>query len=422
MNISTFRAFKSRNYRLYFSGQSVSLIGTWMQKTAVSWVIYTLTHSTLMLGVTLFASQFPSFLFSLYGGVVSDRYNRYKVLLTTQVLSLVQAVLLAVLILLKHYEVWEILTLSVFLGVINAFDVPARQSLVYEMIDDKDDLPNALALNSSMVNLSRLIGPGIAGIILEKVGDGACFLLNALSFVAVITSLLMMRLPKYISKPHTKNVFGELKEGYSYIRRTPEILFVIIMLMFISLFVLPYSTLIPFYARDVFHGTASTFGIIDSFIGLGAFSGAIFLASIRPGHDLKKILAINTLVFGAGLVLFSHENHYVLALLFSALAGFGMMSQITISNTLLQTTADVKMRGRVISFYAMAFFGMQPLGGLIIGYVSKIIGTKNTMLGEGIIALIIGIVHFIFLRRARLKTKRTQIIELPAAASEHIPA
>jgi MFS family permease len=393
-----------------------------MQKTAVSWVIYTLTHSTLMLGVTLFASQFPSFLFSLYGGVVSDRYNRYKVLLTTQVLSLVQAVLLAVLILLKHYEVWEILSLSVVLGVINAFDVPARQSLVYEMIDDKDDLPNALALNSSMVNLSRLIGPGIAGIILEKVGDGACFLLNALSFVAVITSLLMMRLPKYVSKPHTKNVFGELKEGYSYIRRTPEILFVIIMLMFISLFVLPYSTLIPFYARDVFHGTASTFGIIDSFIGLGAFSGAIFLASIRPGHDLKKILAINTLVFGAGLVLFSHENHYILALLFSALAGFGMMSQITISNTLLQTTADVKMRGRVISFYAMAFFGMQPLGGLIIGYVSKIIGTKNTMLGEGIIALIIGIVHFIFLRRARLKTKRTLIIEPSAVDSTHIPA
>jgi MFS family permease len=422
MNISTFRAFKSRNYRLYFSGQSVSLIGTWMQKTAVSWVIYTLTHSTLMLGVTLFASQFPSFLFSLYGGVVSDRYNRYKVLLTTQVLSLVQAVLLAVLILLKHYEVWEILALSVFLGVINAFDVPARQSLVYEMIDDKDDLPNALALNSSMVNLSRLIGPGIAGIILEKVGDGACFLLNALSFVAVITSLLMMRLPKYVSKPHTKNVFGELKEGYSYIKRTPEILFVIIMLMFISLFVLPYSTLIPFYARDVFHGTASTFGIIDSFIGLGAFSGAIFLASIRPGHDLKKILAINTLVFGAGLVLFSHENHYVLALIFSAVAGFGMMSQITISNTLLQTTADVKMRGRVISFYAMAFFGMQPLGGLLIGWISKWIGTKDTMLGEGVIALIIGVVHFIFLRNAKLKAKQAPVIATAAVDSAHIPA
>jgi MFS family permease len=422
MNITTFRAFKSRNYKLYFGGQSVSLIGTWMQKTAVSWVIYTLTHSTLMLGVTLFASQFPSFLFSLYGGVVSDRYNRYKVLLTTQILSLIQAVLLAVLILLKHYEVWEILSLSVFLGIINAFDVPARQSLVYEMIDDKNDLPNALALNSSMVNLSRLIGPGIAGIILEKVGDGACFLLNALSFVAVITSLLMMRLPKYVSKPHTKNAFGELKEGYSYIKRTPEILFVIIMLMFISLFVLPYSTLIPFYARDVFHGTASTFGIIDSFIGLGAFSGAIFLASIRPGLDLKKILAINTLVFGAGLVLFSHESHYILALLFAALAGFGMMSQITISNTLLQTTADAKMRGRVISFYAMAFFGMQPLGGLIIGWVSKWIGTKDTMLGEGIIALIIGLVHFMFLRKAKLKAKQTPVIEPSAIDSAHVPA
>jgi len=422
MNISTFRAFKSRNYRLYFSGQSVSLIGTWMQKTAVSWVIYTLTHSTLMLGVTLFASQFPSFLFSLYGGVISDRYNKYKVLLTTQVLSLVQAALLAVLILLKHYQVWEILALSVMLGVINAFDVPARQSLVYEMIDDKDDLPNALALNSSMVNLSRLIGPGIAGIVLEKIGDGACFLLNALSFVAVITSLLMMRLPKYVSKPHTKDALGELKEGFEYIKRTPEIMFVIIMLMFISLFVLPYSTLIPFYARDVFHGTASTFGIIDSFIGLGAFSGAIFLASIRPGHNLKKILAINTLVFGAGLVLFSHENNYFLALFFSALAGFGMMSQITISNTILQTTAEAKMRGRVISFYAMAFFGMQPLGGLVIGWVSKWIGTKDTMLGEGVIALIIGMIHIAFLRKAKLKAKKMPVVEPAAIDSAHIPA
>jgi len=393
-----------------------------MQKTAVSWVIYTLTHSTLMLGVTLFASQFPSFLFSLYGGVISDRYNKYKVLLTTQVLSLVQAALLAVLILLKHYQVWEILALSVMLGVINAFDVPARQSLVYEMIDDKDDLPNALALNSSMVNLSRLIGPGIAGIVLEKIGDGACFLLNALSFVAVITSLLMMRLPKYVSKPHTKDALGELKEGFEYIKRTPEIMFVIIMLMFISLFVLPYSTLIPFYARDVFHGTASTFGIIDSFIGLGAFSGAIFLASIRPGHNLKKILAINTLVFGAGLVLFSHENNYFLALFFSALAGFGMMSQITISNTILQTTAEAKMRGRVISFYAMAFFGMQPLGGLVIGWVSKWIGTKDTMLGEGVIALIIGMIHIAFLRKAKLKAKKMPVVEPAAIDSAHIPA
>ncbi len=416
MNINTFRAFKSRNYRLFFTGQSISLIGTWMQKTAVSWVIYTLTHSTLMLGVTLFCSQFPSFLFSLIGGVVSDRYNRYRVLLTTQLASMLQALLLAVLILLKHYEVWEILALSVMLGIINAFDVPARQSLVYEMVEDKADLPNALALNSSMVNLSRLIGPAIAGLVLEYMGDGVCFLLNALSFVAVIGSLLLMRLPRYIKKPHPKNVFGELKEGFSYIKRTPSIAFVLVMLALISLMVLPFSTLIPYYARDVFKGTATTFGIIDSFIGLGAFSGAIFLASLKPRTNLKKILFINTLVFGAGLVLFSHERNYPLALLFVTIAGFGMMSQITVSNTLIQTTVAQNMRGRVISFYAMAFFGMQPLGGLLVGAISKWVGTTDTLMGEGIAALFIGLLHWRYLRREKLKAmRRRNIVVEPVA-------
>jgi MFS family permease len=413
MNITTFRAFSSRNYRLYFTGQSISLIGTWMQKTAVSWVIYTLTHSTFMLGLTLFCSQFPSFLFSLIGGVVSDRYDRYKVLLATQIASMVQAVLLAALILFNHYEVWEILALSVVLGIINAFDVPARQSLVYDMVDDKNNLPNALALNSSMVNLSRLIGPAIAGLILEKFGDGACFVGNAASFIAVIGSLLMMRLPKYVKKPHPKSGFGELREGLSYIKRTPSIMFVLIMLALISLMVLPFSTLIPYYARDVFKGTATTFGVIDSFIGLGAFSGAIFLASQKTGANLKKILFINTLVFGAGLVLFSHEHNYWLALLFVTIAGFGMMSQITVSNTLIQTTVDQNMRGRVISFYAMAFFGMQPLGGLLVGSISNWVGTTNTMLGEGVAALLIGLLHWRYLHRQKLKLKKKQVLVEP---------
>lgn len=411
MNITTFRAFKSRNYRLYFIGQSASLIGTWMQKTAVSWVIYSLTHSTFMLGLTLFASQFPSFLFSLMGGVVSDRYNRFKVLLITQVGSMIQAILLAALIFANHYQVWEILSLSVLLGIINAFDVPARQALVYEMVDDKDDLPNALALNSSMVNLSRLIGPGIAGIILEKFGDGPCFLLNAISFMAVIASLLMMRLPKYIKTVHKKNVFGELKEGFGYIKRTPSIRFVIIMLGLISLFVLPFSTLIPYYAKDVFKGTASTFGIIDSFIGLGAFSGAIFLASQKAGANLKQILFINTIVFGTGLILFSHETYYPLALIFVTIAGFGMMSQITVSNTLIQTTVAPNMRGRVISFYAMAFFGMQPLGGLIVGSISKWIGTTDTLMGEGIAALLIACLHWRYLHKEKLKAQEEALLE-----------
>jgi MFS family permease len=411
MNISTFNAFKSRNYRLYFGGQSISLVGTWMQKTAVSWVIYSLTHSEFMLGLTLFASLFPSFLFSFLGGVVADRYNRYRLLLLTQAASMIQALLLTALVFWGHYVVWEIIALSAVLGFINAFDVPARQSLVYEMVDNKADLPNALALNSSMVNLSRLIGPGIAGLVLEKFGDTVCFGANAFSFIAVIGSLLMMRLPKTASKKHDKNIFSELKEGFVYISNTPSIKSILIMLAAISLLVLPFSTLIPVYAKDIFKGTASTFGVLDSLIGLGAFSGAIYLASLKPGHNLKKILAVNTLIFGAGLVIFSHMPSYPLALLFAAVTGFGMMSQITISNTLIQTTVAPDMRGRVISFYAMAFFGMQPLGGLLVGSVSQWIGTADTVMLEGVVALIIGFLHFRFLRKTNLQKDTVHTLE-----------
>lgn len=381
-----------------------------MQKTAVSWVVYSETHSKFMLGLTLFASLFPSFIFSFLGGVVSDRYNRYKVLLMTQIASMIQAVLMTLLIFFRHYSVWEIIALSALLGLINAFDVPARQSLVYEMVDDKAVLPNALALNSSMVNLSRLIGPGLAGLALEKFGEDICFGLNAISFIAVIGSLLMMRLPAFVEKKHTKNVLGELKEGFQYIRKTPSILFILVMLALISLLVLPYSTLIPVYAKDIFKGTASTFGVIDSVIGLGAFCGAIFLASLKPGRNLRKILAINTIIFGVGLVLFSHSTYYPLALVFATLTGFGMMSQITISNTLIQTTVDPDMRGRVISFYAMAFFGMQPLGGLLIGGVSQWIGTPDTVLIQGFITLIIGILLLRFLYKN--KTKSIEPVDL----------
>lgn len=409
--ISTFNAFKSRNYRLYFAGQSVSLLGTWMQKTAVSWVIYSQTHSKFMLGLTLFASLFPSFLFSFLGGVVSDRYNRFKVLLVTQVASMVQAILLTVLVFSGYYSVWAIMALTAVLGLINAFDVPARQSLVYEMVDDKSDLPNALALNSSMVNLSRLIGPGIAGLIIEKFGDSVCFGANAISFIAVIGSLLMMRLPEFAPKPHGKNVLVDLKDGFEYIRNTPTIKFMLLMLASISLFVLPFSTLIPVYAKDIFKGTASTFGVIDSVIGLGAFGGGIFLASLSAGTDLKKILAVNTVIFAVGLIAFSHMHNYPVALFFSAIIGFGMMSQVTIGNTIIQTTATPEMRGRVISYYAMSFFGMQPLGGLLIGAVSQKIGVSDTVMAEGMIALLLGVLHFAFLRRSRLKKKAMAAIQ-----------
>jgi MFS family permease len=405
MNIITFRAFRNRNYRLYFSGQSLSLIGTHMQRTAVYWIVYAQTKSTFMLGLAMFAIQFPSFIFSPLGGVISDRYSRYKVLLTTQIASLIQAALLVILVMFSSYNVWEIFAISAMLGTINAFDVPARHSMVNEIIDNKDNLPNAIALNSSMANLARLIGPAISGIVLEKLGAGICFLINALSFVAVILSILLMKFPEFIPRAHSKRVLHEFKEGWKYLKHTPAIGYVILLLAFVSLLVLPFTTLLPVYAKVIFKGSASTFGYINSAIGLGAIGGAFFLASLKPGVDLKKILFITLLIFGAALALFSHMTNLRVALFFAVLAGFGMMSQSTISNTVIQTSASAEMRGRMISFFAMAFFGMQPLGGLLIGIVSQYVGAPNTIIAEGIAAILIAVLFLPFLRSDFLKEK-----------------
>ena len=374
-----------------------------MQRTAVYWLIYTQTHSAFMLGVAVFATQFPSFLFSPLGGVISDRYNRFRVLLTTQVASLIQATLLVVLVVFTQYTVWEILALSVMLGTINAFDVPARHSMVNEMVDHKEDLGNAIALNSSMANLARLIGPAISGLVLEKLGAGVCFLINALSFVAVIVSLLVMRFPEFIPISHPKKVMREFKEGWKYLMQTPSIGFVILLLACVSLLVLPFITLLPVYAKVIFNGNASTFGYLNSAIGLGAIGGAFFLASLKAGVELKKILFINLLIFGAGLMLFSHLTNFPVALFAAMLSGFGMMSQSTISNTIIQTNVSGEMRGRVISYFAMAVFGMQPLGGLLIGAVSQFVGAPDTILAEGIAAIIIAVLFLPFLRSDILK-------------------
>jgi len=410
--ISTFRAFKSRNYRLYFSGQSISLIGTWMQKTAVPWVIYIQTHSLFMLGLSAFATQFPSFLFSLFGGVVSDRYNKYRVLLATQILSLIQALLLAILVLSKHYTAWEIMGVSVILGIINAFDVPARQSLVYDMVDNKEDLLNAIALNSSMVNLAKIAGPAFAGIMLEKLGAGWCFMLNAISFVAVIISLLFMRFTKPITSDKSKKPIKELKEGFTYITTTPEIGFIILFISIMSLLVLPYDALLSVYAKDIFNGNATTLGYLNSFIGVGAIGGTIFLASLKDKSNLKTILLIATFIFGIGLISFSHITDIKWACVFAIMMGFGMMALSTISNTILQTTSIPEMRGRVISYFAMAFFGMRPLGSLLIGWISTYIGAPNTVLMEGIAALLVFGSFTFFMRKAILKKKQESNLEV----------
>ena len=389
MNISTFKAFHSRNYRLYFFGQFVSLIGTWMQRTAVYWIVYIQTHSAFMLGLTVFSTQFPSFLLSLFGGVVADRYDRYKLLLLTQIASMIQAILLALAVLFTHYTITEILVLSIILGVINAFDIPARQSLVYYMVDDKEDLSNAIALNSSMVNLARLIGPTISGVVLYKLGAGVCFMLNALSFTAVIISLLMMNLADFLPQMNTKKIFEELKDGFNYLQSTPSIGIIILLLSFISLLVLPYMALFPIIAKEILKGNASTYGYLNSFTGIGALIAAIFLASAKKQMDLRKVLVIATVILGIGLILFSYTYSLIFAFIFSTITGFGMMLHVTIINTLLQTTSSIEMRGRVISYYAMAFFGMQPLGALLIGSISHYIGASTTIFLQGFTAIII---------------------------------
>jgi len=411
MALNTFKAFRNRNYRLYFAGQSMSLIGTWMQKTAVSWVVYSITHSAFMLGVSIFAAQFPSFLFSLLGGITADRYNRYKLLLATQLLSMVQAVLLAVLVLTNNYTVWEILALSVVLGIINAFDVPARQPMVHELVNDKEDLPNAIALNSSMVNLARLIGPALSGMVLGKFGAGVCFALNAASFMAVITSLWMMKLPRYNKPAVKKKMMQELAEGFAYVKNTPTISVILLMLTLVSLFVLPFDTLLPIFAKVVFKGDASTFGYIFSFIGLGSVAGTFFLASLKPGTNLKMILLVSTVLLGVGLGLFSHVSYFPGAMVFATLAGFGRMTQNTVVLTIAQVECDAKMRGRVMGFVAMAMFGMLPLGSLLIGAVSQQIGAPNALLCQGVMAVIIAAAFYGFPAKHKLNKQEKALMK-----------
>ena len=404
MNTDAFRAFRSRNFRLFFGGQSLSLLGTWMQKTAVSWVIYAQTHSKFMLGVSVFATLFPSALFSLLGGVVADRYSRYRVLLLTQVLSLVQAALLALAVYWQADAVWAILALSAALGVINAFDVPARQSLVYELVEDKQDVPNAVALNSTMLNLSKLLGPALAGLAIERLGATVCFGLNAVSFVAVIGSLLAMRLPAFVPKPATKNLRAELTEGFRYVQTTPAIRFIITTLGLTALLVLPFTTLLPVFAKDIFGGTATTFGLLDGAIGLGGLLGALYLAGLPPTTDLNKVVAVTTFVFAAGLLLFAYTPWYGLALAFLVVAAFGMMAQTTISVTLLQTLVLPAMRGRVISLYVFVYAAALPLGSVVVGAASQHVGVRVTVLAEGLLALGVGLLYVRHLRQTAAAT------------------
>ena len=390
--LSVFRAFRSRNYLLYFIGRAVTQFGTWMQRTAVIWVIYSITHSAFLIGVTIFAEQFPAFLFSFAGGVVADRYDRFRIIRITQILSMIQAVSLALLVYTGHTVVWEILTLSVLLGIINAFDIPARQSLVHVVVADPSDLPNAVSLTTATASLAQLLGPALSGIVLSTLGAPICFLINAASFGGVIVSLILMKRPAHQQKKSGKTMLGEFSEGINYVWKTPAIGQIVLMVAIASLLVMPYNTVLPVFAKVIFKGGASTFGYITSFVGVGALLGTIFLASRKPDAPLRRILFISTLIIGVGLICFALIKNFPVAMLFAVLAGFGGMTQYTACNIMVQSESEPHMRGRAIGILLMAIFGMLPLGSLLVGAISQHIGAPVTMLGEGIISLVLALV------------------------------
>lgn len=393
-NVSTFRAFKSDNFKYYFAGRSISQFGTWMQRTAIVWLIYSLTHSSFMLGVTVFAEQFPSFLFSFAGGVAADRFNRSTIIRWTQIAAVLQTSLLAILFLTNHIVVWQILALSVVLGIINAFDVPARQTMISQVVMEENDVPSALSLSSATASVSKVLGPAVAGFVLEHWNVGFCFVMNAISFLVVIACFSMMKLPSYEKKATNKKVMSEFKEGLVYLKNESKIGLVILMLSLMGLLVLPYDTLIPEVAKITFSGSASTFGYISGFIGLGAVSGTILLASLKRNDKLRFYLVLSTVILGVGLILFSQATHFYWAMLFVVLTGFGSVMQLTSCNIIVQSEASPHMKGRAISILLTAIFGMLPLGSLITGYASEHIGSSNTLLIQGILAILIGICFY----------------------------
>ncbi|MCW3466397.1 MFS transporter [Chitinophaga nivalis] len=413
-SVTTFRAFRSDNFKYYYAGRSISQFCTWMQRTAVVWIIYSLTHSPFMLGVTVFAEQFPSFLFSFAGGVVADRYDRAAIIRWTQIAAVIQTALLAILLLTNHLVVWEILSLSVVLGIINAFDVPARQTLINQVVQEESDVPGALSLSAAMASATKVLAPAAAGFILEHWNAGICFVINAVGFMLVIVCFSRMKLTPYQKKITDKKIIEEFKEGVVYLKETPAIGYVILMLSLIGLLVLPYDTLLPEVAKVTFQGGAATFGYISGFIGLGAVSGTIMLASLQKNDQLRLYLILSTIVLGLGLICFSQTTHFHLAMLFVVFTGFGAVMQFTTCNIIVQSETTPHLRGRIISILLTAIFGMLPLGSLLTGYASEHIGSNYTLLIQGLLALLIAVVFYRLFNASKKKKTPAPVRELIA--------
>jgi MFS family permease len=374
------RALRYRNYRLFFGGQVVSLAGTWITTTATSWLVYRLTGSAVLLGVVGFAGQFPAFLMGPFAGIVVDRIDRHRLLVVTQSVSMLQSFALALLTLSGRITVEWIIVLSVVQGIVNAFDMPGRQAFLITMIDSKEDLGNAIALNSSMVNAARLVGPSVAGVIIAVASEGWCFLIDGFSYAAVIIALLKMRIAPAAAAPaQRRNAWQQFNEGWQYAVQSRPIRSIILLLALVSLVGVPYSVLMPVFATQIFHGGPNTLGFLMTSSGCGALAGALWLAQRKSVIGLGRIIPIATALFGAGLVAFSFEPLIWLAVPCLVLAGFGFMVQMAASNTVIQTIVDDEKRGRVMSFYMMAFLGTAPFGSLIAGWMSSRVGAPLTL-------------------------------------------
>jgi MFS family permease len=384
---SMVRAFRHRNFRLYFGGQSVSLIGTWVQQIALGWTIYELTHSSLLLGVVSFAGQLPLFVVTPFAGVLVDRWNRHRTLILTQTLSMLQAFALALVVSMHMLNVWNLVGLNLFAGIILAIDLTARQAFIVDMVGSGHDLPNAVALNAFVINGGRMLGPAIAGLLLTIVTPAICFFLNAISYVPVIAALFAMRVKKHVRLAEQGRAVDDLIEGVRHSLGFPPIRAVLLLVALVSLLGMPYAVLMPIFAAEVLHGGAHTLGLLMTAPGIGALLGTIYLASRKTIRGAGIRVVAGAITFGAGLIALGVVHSLPLALIALGFVGLGMIVQLATSNTVLQTIVDDDKRGRVMSLYTMAVMGMTPFGSILGGALAHVIDVPTTFLIGGAICV-----------------------------------
>ena len=382
------RSLRHRNFRLFTFGQSISLLGTWIQQVALSWLVYRLTNSAALLGVVAFAAQGPTFVLAPIAGAIADRANRHRLLIFIQSCMMVQALVLGFLVLSGHVQIWQIVVLSAVLGSLSGFDIPVRQSFLVEMVDGKEDLSNAIALNSSMFNGARLVGPAIAGFAIAVVGEAWCILINGFSYIAVLAALFAMRVRVQKRVVDEARVFTHIREGFVYAFGFAPIKAVLLLVATVSLLGVPFSVLLPVFATDILGGGAKSLGLLVSASGLGALCAALYLASRRSVRGLSRVITFAATLFGGSLMVFSSSRVLPLSLMALTAAGFGMMLQMASSNTFLQTVVDDDKRGRILSMYTMAYIGIAPMGSLLAGAVAQRIGAPATVMIGGFACLV----------------------------------